>query len=148
MTNEQEINNSNQYEVGYGKPPKSGQFKKGVSGNPRGRKKKIVPCSLFEAFQLELSEKSNITITNGHKENVYKYELFAKIVSNNALRGDKAALKFIMDMFLKTDLLYARKHLEEKYIEINNDSQNNEEMKNKLLEALDKLLLEQNSEES
>lgn len=25
------------YEVGYGKPPKSGQFKKGQSGNPRGR---------------------------------------------------------------------------------------------------------------
>ena len=68
MTNEQEINNSNQYEVGYGKPPKSGQFKKGVSGNPRGRKKKIVPCSLFEAFQLELSEKSNIT--NQRRQNL------------------------------------------------------------------------------
>lgn len=27
------------YEVGYGKPPKSGQFKKGKSGNPKGRTK-------------------------------------------------------------------------------------------------------------
>jgi hypothetical protein len=27
------------HEVGYGKPPKVHQFKKGVSGNPRGRKK-------------------------------------------------------------------------------------------------------------
>jgi hypothetical protein len=27
----------NEYEVGYGKPPKSTQFKKGVSGNPTGR---------------------------------------------------------------------------------------------------------------
>jgi hypothetical protein len=26
-----------QYEVGYGKPPKSGQFAKGKSGNPNGR---------------------------------------------------------------------------------------------------------------
>ena len=27
------------YEVGYGKPPKSGQFKPGQSGNPKGRPK-------------------------------------------------------------------------------------------------------------
>lgn len=30
---------SKKYEVGYGKPPKSGQFKKGRSGNPKGRRK-------------------------------------------------------------------------------------------------------------
>jgi len=27
------------YDVGYGKPPKGGQFQKGQSGNPRGRPK-------------------------------------------------------------------------------------------------------------
>lgn len=27
------------YRVGYGKPPKHSQFKKGASGNPRGRRK-------------------------------------------------------------------------------------------------------------
>ena len=27
------------YGVGYGKPPKSGRFRPGVSGNPRGRPK-------------------------------------------------------------------------------------------------------------
>lgn len=29
----------NNYEIGYGKPPKSSQFKKGQSGNPKGRPK-------------------------------------------------------------------------------------------------------------
>jgi Family of unknown function (DUF5681) len=28
-----------EYEVGYGKPPKAGQFRKGQSGNPKGRKR-------------------------------------------------------------------------------------------------------------
>ena len=28
-----------EYEVGYGRPPKSGQFKNGQSGNPKGRPK-------------------------------------------------------------------------------------------------------------
>ena len=31
---------SNDYEVGYGKPPKTTQFKKGTSGNPKGRPRK------------------------------------------------------------------------------------------------------------
>lgn len=30
-----EKNTSDSYEVGYGKPPKDTQFKKGVSGNPK-----------------------------------------------------------------------------------------------------------------
>lgn len=36
------------YEVGYKKPPVSGQFKKGVSGNPRGRKKKCYLKQLWK----------------------------------------------------------------------------------------------------
>jgi hypothetical protein len=31
--------NEQPYEVGYGKPPKNGQFSKGKSGNPKGRPK-------------------------------------------------------------------------------------------------------------
>ncbi|WP_433990382.1 hypothetical protein SuNHUV7_20230 (plasmid) [Pseudoseohaeicola sp. NH-UV-7] len=29
----------NKYDVGFGKPPEAGQFKKGQSGNPKGRPK-------------------------------------------------------------------------------------------------------------
>lgn len=29
---------SDDYEVGYGRPPKHGQFQKGKSGNPSGRR--------------------------------------------------------------------------------------------------------------
>ena len=43
------------YEVGYGKPPKSGQFKKGISGNPPGRPKK--PSDFASELKKELSQK-------------------------------------------------------------------------------------------
>jgi hypothetical protein len=33
------------YEIGYGKPPVQGQFQKGRSGNPNGRRKKKSPWS-------------------------------------------------------------------------------------------------------
>ena len=32
---------ADEYEVGYGKPPKDSQFKKGESGNKRGRPKGV-----------------------------------------------------------------------------------------------------------
>jgi hypothetical protein len=33
------LNDDSSYEVGYGKPPTSGQYAKGKSGNPKGRPK-------------------------------------------------------------------------------------------------------------
>ena len=37
---------SGDYEVGYGRPPKSSRFPKGRSGNPRGRPKRVRPDEL------------------------------------------------------------------------------------------------------
>lgn len=57
------------YEVGYGKPPVSGRFVKGVSGNPRGRPKKdqapsySVDTSLRDRF-LEEAQRS-VTVLEG-----------------------------------------------------------------------------------
>jgi Family of unknown function (DUF5681) len=41
------------YKVGYRKPPKSGQFKKGLSGNPGGRPKKLKSWSELVAEELQ-----------------------------------------------------------------------------------------------
>ena len=76
------------YEVGYGKPPKSGQFKPGQSGNPNGRPraKKDVRSILHEvAFKrttiAEQGKRRRVTLIEAH---------FMKLIQE-ALRGDPKA---------------------------------------------------------
>lgn len=81
------------YEVGYGKPPKHSQFKKGRSGNPNGRPKgaKGVAASI----QREMDRK--VTIREGGKEvTISKAEALAKRVLAKALAGDMGALKLLL----------------------------------------------------
>ena len=76
------------YDVGYGKPPKKNQFKKGQSGNPKGRKKKpqrkTDMKSLFEKV-------GNETLTvNGNT--MMKKELLINLLYARALKGDERAV--------------------------------------------------------
>ena len=64
--------------VGYKKPPKHSQFKKGQSGNPSGRKKKIVPKSLYEAFTMQLNETKSIKTENGASQKFTMLEIMMK----------------------------------------------------------------------
>lgn len=76
------------YEVGYAKPPKSGQFKKGQSGNPKGRPKgaKGVKASLKRELE------SSITVRErGREVKLSKAEVLAKGLMGDALKGDVKA---------------------------------------------------------
>ncbi len=76
------------YDVGYGKPPKSGQFKKGQSGNPKGRPKgaKGVKASL----KRELTSTINVR-ERGREIKLSKAEVLAKGLIADALKGDAKA---------------------------------------------------------
>src|ERR1700724_183838 len=85
-----EENMSDSYEVGYGKPPKTTQFKKGSSGNPKGRPKKI------RDFDLELLRQSRETIVvnvNGRPCRISKHEAVSMQLINKAASGDLPALR-------------------------------------------------------
>ncbi|MDG4649355.1 DUF5681 domain-containing protein [Roseibacterium sp. SDUM158017] len=78
---------------GYGRPPKSTQFKKGQSGNPNGRPKGAQ--GITASLKRELNSK--ITVTEGQQtKTISKAEAVAKRLLAKALVGDlKALLKLI-----------------------------------------------------
>ena len=88
------------YEVGYGKPPQATRWKPGQSGNPKGRPKKIKDFD--KLLDRELSETLRIT-DNGETRTLTKRELLLKRLVNDALTGNRAALKLVLS-FMKAEL--------------------------------------------
>jgi hypothetical protein len=81
---------SDDYDVGYGKPPENTRFQKGVSGNPKGRPKKAPD---FDAALLRQA-KSLITINeNGRQIRVSKHDVAIRQLMRKAMTGDMNALK-------------------------------------------------------
>lgn len=85
-----------QYEVGYGKPPKSTQFKPGQSGNPKGRTKGS-KNGIYTYIKHELN--SSITLTDGSK--IIQEQGFARQLTNKALRGDIQSQKLLFNIHQK-----------------------------------------------
>jgi Family of unknown function (DUF5681) len=80
------------------KPPKNGQFKKGQSGNPRGRPKKpSQPVSRAHLFRKVANETVTIEV-GGQKETMTFWEAFARQVQNLALNKDPGAARLFHQM--------------------------------------------------
>lgn len=80
------------YEVGYGKPPAHSRFRKGRSGNPKGRPKGAK--GFLASVQRELERK--ITVREGNRTiRISKGEAAAMRAVEMALKGDKAALRLL-----------------------------------------------------
>ena len=76
--------------IGYGTPPEATRFKKGVSGNPRGRPKGTL--NVATVLTRTLREKVAIT-ENGRRKTVTKLEAALKQLVNKAATGDLRALR-------------------------------------------------------
>jgi hypothetical protein len=86
--------------VGYKRPPVSTQFKKGQSGNPKGRTKASDALSLI----IRKSAKERVTVQeNGTRKSLTKREATVKQLFNKAMSGDQRAIKLVLDLLNSYD---------------------------------------------
>jgi Family of unknown function (DUF5681) len=79
------------YDIGYGKPPEYTRFKKGQSGNPRGRPKKQ-PKDVAAHMADLLDEKQTVRM-NGKTVVMTGDELMARRLMEKAMKGDAKAFE-------------------------------------------------------
>ena len=92
--------------VGYRCPPKHSQFKKGQSGNPKGRPKSN------GAIELDLDRilDQHVTVqSGGGTETRDSREIEFRVQVNKALQGDLRAAKYVLDQFQKYGAISAPK---------------------------------------
>jgi|SRR5208282_5914980 len=88
------------YQVGYGKPPRDAGFKKGQSGNPRGRP----PGSKNLTSLLNDALNEPVTITeNGRRRKITKRETVIKQLVNKSASADARSLKILLDLMLNLE---------------------------------------------
>ena len=89
-----------EYEIGYGKPPRDCGFKKGQSGNPRGRP----PSSKNLTILLNDALNETVAITeNGRRRKITKREAVIKQLVNKSASSDPRSLKILLDLMLNLE---------------------------------------------
>jgi hypothetical protein len=81
---------SSEYQIGYGRPPQQTRFRKGQSGNPKGRPKGS--RALASIWLRAMNEKVTIN-ENGQRRRITKQEAAVKQLANKAASGDKRAIQ-------------------------------------------------------
>jgi len=84
-----------QYEVGYRKPPTATQFKKGQSGNPKGRP--AGKSNFATALARAMNEKVTV-VENGQRRTISKLDAAVKQLINKAASGDLRAFQQMVSL--------------------------------------------------
>jgi len=100
MTEQDDSGNPRKYGVGYCNPPKHSRFKKGQSGNPKGRPKGSL--NLATALERTLREPVDI-VENGRRRRVTKLEAAVKQLTNKAATGELKALQLLSSLVRTVD---------------------------------------------
>ena len=87
------------YEIGYRRPPTSSQFKKGQSGNKKGRPKGSK--NFLTLLEHELSQ--TITVNeNGKKKTISRMQAMVKRMVADALQGNLKSLMALVEILKRT----------------------------------------------
>jgi len=97
MSNKDDDNDD--YKVGYKKPPKHSQYKKGVSGNKKGRPKgPNGPTAFLPHFFSMLNEIIKIKGPDGRLRKIRKGDVIFQNQITKAMKGDAKATTQVIDM--------------------------------------------------
>jgi hypothetical protein len=88
-------NNEDDYQVGRGKPPRDSQFKKGRSGNPKGRPRS---SKKLAAVLAKIIGEKVIIAPNGRRRKVTKLDAAAMQLANSAAKGDLKAIQHLLKL--------------------------------------------------
>src|SRR5260370_26442380 len=89
----QRKNKDGDYEVGFGKPPRHTRFRKGHSGNPKGRPRGSRNASTL----LDEALKERVVVSeNGRRRKVTKLEAILTQLVNKAAQGDHRATQLLL----------------------------------------------------
>jgi hypothetical protein len=87
------------YEIGYKRPPKSGQFKQGRSGNPKGRPKGS--RNFVTLLEQELAQ-TIVVNENGRKRKITRLQAMVKRMVAGALQGEHRSLLTLIEVLRRT----------------------------------------------
>ena len=87
------------YDVGYRKPPQHSRFKKGQSGNPKGRPRESKNWDTL--FDKELNARVAVH-KDGRRKKISKREAIATQVVNKAVSGDLRFARELLDRHQRT----------------------------------------------
>ena len=87
------------YEIGYRRPPASGRFKKGSSGNAKGRPKGSK--NFLTLLEQELAQ-TIVVNENGKKKSVSRLQAMVKRMVAGALQGEQKSLLTLVEILRRT----------------------------------------------
>ena len=92
------------YAVGYKKPPLHTRFKKGQSGNPRGRPR---GSKNFSTLLTEALNEPVVVTGDGRRRTISKRELGLKQLANKFAMAEAQATKMLLGLMLERERLAA-----------------------------------------